>query len=187
MKIICKCKFKSKCAEAQNVQSRKTRTKKQSTAESVTCLGKGYQIQPSNFQKLWSIQKWKINHLITILILIICCCVTNHPKFSSLRQQQPFYQVSGGQGFGRALAGWFLVSWSCSQIVRCSPYEARPGCLPAWRLHSTQAAHRMVTGISCQCPSGQEGGCITFPDLAPEATSLSSVGYGWGTNPLRFN
>lgn len=62
MEIICKYKFKSECAEAQNVQSQKTLTQKQSVAESViTCHGKGHQIRPTNFQKSLGIQKWKLN------------------------------------------------------------------------------------------------------------------------------
>lgn len=70
MEIICKYKFKSECAEAQNVQSQKTLTQKQSIvesvichgiAESVICHGKGHQIWPTNFQKLLGIQKWKLN------------------------------------------------------------------------------------------------------------------------------
>lgn len=92
-----------------------------------------------------------------------------------------------GQRFRRALAGWFLVSCSCNQRVRCSPHEANLGCLTAWRPHSTQTAYVMAKGISCKYSSEQEGSCIIFPNLALEATSLSSVGYRWGTNPLRFN
>lgn len=60
-KKIFKYKFKSECAETQNVQSQKTRIKKQSTAEPFISLGKGFQICPANFQKWWSLQKWKLN------------------------------------------------------------------------------------------------------------------------------
>lgn len=51
MEKIFKYKFKSECAETQNVQSQKTRIKKQSTAEPFISLGKGFQICPANFQK----------------------------------------------------------------------------------------------------------------------------------------
>lgn len=63
MEKICKYEFKSECAEAQNVQSPKAQTEKQSTAESVICPSKGYQIWPTNLQKFVSLQKWKLNKL----------------------------------------------------------------------------------------------------------------------------
>lgn len=63
----------------------------------------------------------------------------------------------------------FLISCSCSQIVRC---EASLGCLTAWRPQDSQTNH-IANGLSCKDSSAQFQSCITVSDLAPEGTSLS--------------